>query len=464
MIFTDWDFFVFFAIVFIIYWMIRSNAVQKIWLLICSMVFYAAWDWRFLGLVFLVIANTYAVTSLIAASNDERRRRLILTAGIIVSLGVLGLFKYYNFFADSLSHLAHFSARIQQLVLPIGISFYTFHSLSYMIDTYRRAIVSTKNFGDVALYILFFPQLVAGPIVRATDLLPQMRVQRFFANVDFKYFLVLFLVGYFKKAVISDNLSPFVDAFYASPGKYGAADALIASFYYSVQIYCDFSGYTDMAIASAGLLGFRLKPNFDHPYLSASLTDFWRRWNMSLSFWLRDYLYIPLGGNHGGPLYQARNIFITMLLGGLWHGASWTFVLWGALHGAGLIVSHVWQNLRKTFIFPNQAQQYSLAGNILTFVFVCFAWILFRSPSFNIAGSVIQRFAVYVSPTLMPWPIALGLAFALVAVHVAFYRTSLEALSLKLNNYVFATAYGAAVAMILPLIQVTVKPFIYFQF
>ena len=224
MIFTDWKFFVFFAVAFVVYWSIGSNPLRKIWLLACSVYFYASWDWRFLGLVFLVIANSYAVTLLVAATKDPMRRRQILTAGITLSLSVLGIFKYYNFFVGSLSSWTNLPIRIQDIVLPIGISFYTFHSLSYMIDTYRRKIVPTTNLVDVALYILFFPQLVAGPIVRATDLLPQMREARSAASVRFRYFLLLFLVGYFKKAVLSDNLSPFVDAFYANVGDYGAGD------------------------------------------------------------------------------------------------------------------------------------------------------------------------------------------------------------------------------------------------
>ncbi len=308
MIFTDWKFFIFFGCAFTVYWIIKSNMLRKFWLLACSVVFYASWDWRFLSLIFFVIANTYAVTLLVAAINDPKWRHGILVAGISISLGVLGIFKYYNFFIDSLSAWMDIPVRIQNIILPIGISFYTFHSLSYMIDTYRRKIVPTTNLADVALYILFFPQLVAGPIVRATDLLPQMRTARSIGNVQYKFFLLMFLVGYFKKAVISDNLSPFVDAFYVNVGSYGAADAVIASLYYGVQIYCDFFGYTDMAIATAGVLGYQLKPNFYFPYLARNVIEFWHRWHISLSLFLRDYLYIPLGGNRGDFLFQGRNV------------------------------------------------------------------------------------------------------------------------------------------------------------
>jgi alginate O-acetyltransferase complex protein AlgI len=463
MIFTDWKFFVFFAVAFTVYWSIKPNLPRKLWLLACSVFFYASWDWRFLGLIFFVIANTYAVTLLVAATADPLWRRRILVAGVTVSLSVLGVFKYYNFFIDTLPAWIVVPPRIQSIILPIGISFYTFHSLSYMIDTYRRKIVPTTNAADVALYILFFPQLVAGPIVRATDLLPQMREARSFANVRVRYFLVMFLIGYFKKAVVSDNLSPFIDAFYANVGGYGASDAAIASLFYSVQIYCDFSGYTDMAIASAGLLGYQLKPNFNFPYLAANLTDFWRRWHISLSLFLRDYLYIPIGGNHGGPLLQARTLLITMLLGGLWHGASWTFVAWGALHGVGLIVCRAWQH-REPAQPARPAMSYAVWAHVLTFLFVTFAWIFFRSPDFATAALVLERFGAFTPATLIPWSVATPILGLLLAAHVAFYTTDLTERLSEVRPVGFAFAYGAAVALILPFVNVNVQPFIYFQF
>ena len=461
MIFTEAKFFVFFAVAFVVYWSIPSNKWRKIWLLAGSVFFYASWDWRFLGLVFFVIANTYATTLVLASLRDPLWRHRMLVSGITLSLSVLGVFKYYNFFIDLLSEVVVLPIRIQDIVLPIGISFYTFHSLSYMIDTYRRKIVPTTSMVDVALYILFFPQLVAGPIVRATDLLPQMREARLFADVRFKYFLLMFLVGYFKKSVVSDNLSMFIDAFYTAPGNYGAGDAAFATVFYSIQIYCDFSGYTDMAIATAGLLGYQLKPNFRHPYLSADLIDFWRRWHISLSLFLRDYLYIPLGGNRGGALFQARNVMITMLLGGLWHGASWTFVVWGALHGIGLVVCRIWLHMRGR---SDREIGYSLVGNIATFLFVTLAWIFFRSPDFAVATQVLGRFFV-LSPThLVAWPAALVFLAAMLAVHVVFYRIELERMVARIEPLPFAFAYGGAVAMIFPFVNVNVQPFIYFQF
>ena len=332
-----------------------------------------------------------------------------------------------------------------------------------MIDTYRRKIVPTRNFVDVALYILFFPQLVAGPIVRATDLLPQMREARSFAAVNFKYLLVLFLVGYFKKAVISDNISPLVDVFFAVPGKFGAGDAALAVVLYATQIYCNGLGYTDMAIATAGLLGYQLKPH--------SITLIFRRtWSISgdagtlaCRLGLRDYLYISLGGNRNGELNRARNVMITMLLGGLWHGASWNFVIWGALHGVGLLVCHAWQRMREN-VRPGYKPRYSLIGNALTFIFVCFAWIFFRSPDFASAVTVIMRFRVLALPTLLTWQHAVAFGAALLAVHLLFYWIKLPAALGRVNDLIYATAFGAAIALVLPFVNIAVRPFIYFQF
>lgn len=463
MIFTEWKFLVFFTAAFTVYWNLRNNLWRKVWLLGCSITFYAAWDWRFLGIVLLVILNTYATTLLVHRNNRDALRRGFLTAGIVINLGALGVFKYYNFFVDLLAQIFSLDFTMRSIVLPIGISFYTFHSLSYMIDTYRRAIVPNRNFIDVALYIMFFPQLVAGPIVRATDLLPQMRETRSFGAVNFKFLLTLFLIGYFKKAIVSDNLSPLVDKFFTHPSQFGAGDAMLAVLSYATQIYCDFSGYTDMAIAIAGMLGYRLKPNFDHPYLAPNLIKFWRRWHMSLSFWLRDYLYIPLGGNRGGPLFEARNVMITMLLGGLWHGASWTFVAWGGLHGGGLIVCRVWHSLRRRYL-PDYKPYYGVGANLITFTFVCFAWIFFRSPDFATAATVIDRFSAPALPTLLSWSDAAALAISLAAAHVLFYRIDLPEVLGKTNDLVFAFGYGVIAAAVLPFVNIAVQPFIYFQF
>jgi len=310
-----------------------------------------------------------------------------LTVGIVLSLSVLGFFKYFNFFllsAEQLLSRLHVLVphSTLQVLLPVGISFYTFHSLSYMVDVYRRRVQATWSLIDIGLYILFFPQLVAGPILRATSFLPQLGVAKQFAAVDWRGALVLFLVGFFKKACVADNLSPLVDPVFANPPAYGAADALVATLSYTVQIYCDFSGYTDMAIAAAAMLGYHLPANFAHPYLAANLADFWRRWHISLSSWLRDYLYIPLGGNRYGTVATVRNLMLTMLLGGLWHGAAWTFVFWGALHGIGLVVHRAFASVAGIGSRPPE-RMFSALPILVTFCWVSFAWIFFRAATFH---------------------------------------------------------------------------------
>ena len=262
------------------------------------------------------------------------------------------------------------------IVLPVGISFYTFQTLSYSIDIYAGRLQPQKSLLDLATFVAFFPQLVAGPIVRAADFLPQLAIARSFSQVNVRACLILFMVGFFKKACVSDNLAPIVDRYFSAPETYNALSSWIGVLSYTVQIYCDFSGYSDMAIACAGLLGYELCVNFDFPYLASSITDFWRRWHISLSTWLKDYLYIPLGGNRGGQLFTYRNLMLTMVLGGLWHGAAWTFVVWGALHGGALIAHKEWKKLMTSRAAATKPKN-SLWPILLTFYWVCITWVFF---------------------------------------------------------------------------------------
>jgi len=312
---------------------------------------------------------------------------------LAANLGVLAFFKYYNCFAESAGQFLDWlglpvSDWTLAIFLPYGISFYTFQSMSYSIDVYRRRLDPVRSFLDLATFIAFFPQLVAGPIVRATAFLPQLAAPRVWANVDVRDCLTLFFIGFVKKACISENVAPVVDQFFSSPGSYDVLATWIAVLFYAVQIYCDFSGYTDMAIASARLLGYELTLNFAFPYLAGSITDFWRRWHISLSTWLRDDLYIPLGGNRGSKLFTWRNLMLTMLLGGLWHGAAWTFVIWGGLHGLALILH------REFSRYPGNAgagfrRGLAWAGPVLCFLWVCVTWIFFRAqPLKDASGAV----------------------------------------------------------------------------
>src|SRR4051812_36314968 len=310
MLFTDLRFFVFFLAVFAIYWRLRNDLHRKLLLLGASYLFYAAWSWRYVGLLWFSTVVDYGVGRLLARHPRARWRRLLLAGSIASNLGILFVFKYFNFFLSPLSGWA------LQLVLPVGISFYTFETISYTVDVYRGERPA-RSLLDFALFLGFFPHLVAGPILRPREFLPQLETPRSFGAIDPRASLMLVLAGFVKKACIGDNLAPFADAFFASPADFSTAASWVGLLFWTLQIYCDFSGYSDLAIGLAGLLGYRLVPNFDAPYLSASLREFWRRWHMSLGRFLRDYLYIPLGGSRRRV---ARNLLITMLLGGLWHG------------------------------------------------------------------------------------------------------------------------------------------------
>src|SRR6266480_130995 len=347
MSFVEFRFLWFFLIVFAVYWAMRGNTERKIWLLICSYAFYAAWNWKFLFLLFGSMALDYTVGMMMARSQNPRTRRAWLIASLCANLGVLGFFKYFNFFISSASEFSAWlglpvSVSTLNVVLPVGISFYTFQSMSYTIDVYRGRQAPVSNFLDLALFISFFTHLVAGPIMPAVFFLPQLASARKFSDVDVRGALLLFLSGFIKKACVADAVAPIVDRYFDHPAAFTATSAWIAVLFYAIQIYCDFSGYTDMAIAAARLLGYQLPTNFQFPYFARNVSDFWGRWHISLSSWLRDYLYIPLGGNRGSRGFAYRNVMITILLGGRWHGAAWTFVIWGALHGTALLNHREW--------------------------------------------------------------------------------------------------------------------------
>jgi alginate O-acetyltransferase complex protein AlgI len=349
------------------------------------------------------------------------------------------------------------------IILPIGISFFTFQAMSYTIDVYRRNLEPITSFTDFALFIAFFPQLVAGPIVRAVTFLPQLGPPRRIADVPFRLALGLFLIGFIKKACISDVLAPLVDRVFDDPTAYTAMSHWIATLFFAAQIYCDFSGYTDMAIAVASLLGFTLNKNFNFPYLAGDITLFWRRWHISLSSWLRDYLYISLGGNRGGKLFTYRNLMLTMLLGGLWHGAAWTFVIWGGLHGLALIFHRLYR--RRTESIPAFQKLGPWIGVPLTFYWVCICWIFFRADSFSAALTVLKGFTFLGSSgTLALGSPLILLMIPLFILHVMAQRRYLLRWVLEIPDWGFAAIYAAVIVLILPFIYVGHRPFIYFQF
>jgi len=474
MIFTEFRFLVFFAIVYAIYWTLYSNRWRKAWILVCSYAFYGAWDWRFLSLIIGSTLVDYIVGLKIDQHRDEHKlKRRWLMVSLFVNLGALAFFKYANFFADSAVGLFSWMGLPANevtlgIVLPVGISFYTFQTLSYSLDIYAGKLQPRKSLLDVATFVAFFPQLVAGPIVRATDFLPQLEGLRSFGQVNLRACLTLFLIGFFKKACISNNLAPIADQYFAAPETYTALSSWIAVLSYTVQIYCDFSGYSDMAIACAGLLGYELCLNFDFPYFASSITDFWRRWHISLSTWLKDYLYIPLGGNRGSTWFTYRNLMLTMVLGGLWHGAAWTFVIWGFLHGGALIVHKEWSHLsqRVSGFTPRWVNTSALWGVPLTFYWVCITWIFFRADSFASAMIVLRSFVLLRSPGTEQFSASiLSLFVLLAAIHwAASHQTVWTRAIAKIPTSVYVVGYSFIAAIILTFMPVGQTPFIYFQF
>ena len=396
MLFTSFDYAIFLPLVFAIYWFVLKNklAAQNIFLLIVSYIFYGWWDWRFLLLLILSTSIDYSFGLLIFRA--EKRKKLYLVLSIINNLVVLGFFKYYNFFAESTEGLLHtigfnISPPLLHILLPVGISFYTFHGMSYVFDIYRGITKPTKNVVDYSLFVCFFPLLVAGPIERATHLLPQVSKPREFKYENAVSGIKQILWGLFKKVVIADTCAHFVNEIFNNYNTMPSSMLLVGAVYFAFQIYGDFSGYTDIALGSARLLGFELLINFRYPYFSRDIAEFWRRWHISLSSWFRDYLYIPLGGSKGGTLLKLRNTFIIFLVSGFWHGANWTFIVWGGLHAVYYIPLLLAKKNRKNIdtlgIVPSFVDVLKILS---TFLIVTFAWIFFRSASVTDAFDYIK--------------------------------------------------------------------------
>ncbi len=351
-------------------------------MLLASYLFYSWWDWRFLGLIWLSTMVDYGTGIAIERAQQKQRKRIFLTLSICTNLGMLAVFKYADFFIVEFVNLladlgVNVSARPLGIILPVGISFYTFQTMSYSLDIYRGVLKPTRDLRDFALFVAFFPQLVAGPIIRARDFLSQLATNDR-APLDVGRSMQLILGGLFKKLVLADVLaSRLVDDVFANPQGATALETLLAIYGYALQIYGDFSGYSDIAIGIALLLGFQFPANFDQPYRAASLQEFWRRWHITLSSWLRDYLYIGMGGSHRGRARTYRNLLFTMFLGGLWHGAGWTFVVWGSIHGVGLVICHYLRG-RRTDSQPTNRLLHT-AKIVLTFHVICAGWVFFRS-------------------------------------------------------------------------------------
>ena len=389
MLFNSIEFFVFFIAVLLLYYNLPYK-FRWILLLIASYYFYMCWEPAYALLILFSTCVDYSSGYFLSKYDSLKTRKKILVVSLCTNLGFLFTFKYFNFFNDSMHYIirifdANYTFTPSDLLLPVGISFYTFQSLSYVIDMYRGEIKPERHFGKFALFVSFFPQLVAGPIVRAKHLLPQMKnFDNTFLYSDFINGVSRIIFGLFKKVVIADTIAIYVDSIYTNYQSHSGLSLLIATYLFAFQIYCDFSGYTDIAIGTARMLGYDFDENFNLPYFSKSITEFWRRWHISLSTWLRDYLYIPLGGNKKGKFIQYMNLMITMILGGLWHGASWNFVIWGALNGFFLSVEKMikfpWRHLRVI----------GWLRTFLVFNLICFTWIFFRAETYDKAVSIIH--------------------------------------------------------------------------
>ena len=474
MVFSSIEFAIFLPLVLALYYCLAFRWQNRL-LLVASYVFYGWWDWRFLTLLWISTGVDFFVGRQLARSEDPGRRKLLAGLSVVANLSLLGFFKYFDFFVDSMAAMlesAGFTVHTPTLriVLPVGISFYTFQTLSYTLDIYRKRLEPTTNLLDFALFVAFFPQLVAGPIERARNLLPALSSPRRLSWRDLAVGLELILIGFFKKVGVADAIGPLVDTRFLAPESFSGKDLLFASYLFSIQIYCDFSGYTDIARGCARLFGIPLMRNFEQPYFSRSVTEFWRRWHISLSTWLRDYLYISLGGNRRGRGITYRNLMLTMLIGGLWHGAAWTFVIWGGLHGLYL-VAHKWMLERRGLKDP-PAPRSGLVDAVkilVTFHLVVFTFVFFRADSFAHALTVLQGIATWQASDAVEisWVGArnLMLLVPLVGVDLAQRRTGHHAFGIGAPSWVRAPAYAALLVLTLTLGNlVDHVPFIYFQF
>ena len=403
MLFNSIDFAIFLPIVFILYWFVvnKSLTLQNSLIVIASYVFYGWWDWRFLSLIILSTVIDYFIGIGLSSSRNQTKRKVLLWLSIIVNLGILGFFKYFNFFVDNfVSAFSFFGSNIENvrtlnIVLPVGISFYTFQTLSYSIDVYRGKLIPQKNIIAFSAFVSFFPQLVAGPIERAVNLLPQFHKKRSFDYSKAIDGSKQMLWGFFKKVVIADNCAVYVNDIFLNYSEYSGLTVIIGAILFAFQIYCDFSGYSDIAIGLSRLFGFNLMQNFAFPYFSRDIAEFWRRWHISLSTWFRDYLYIPLGGSRGGSGMQIRNTFIIFIVSGFWHGANWTFIIWGALNALYflplLLLDKNRNNLdivAKNKFLPS-LKEILMIG--LTFSITVFAWIFFRAEDVTHALLIIKQ-------------------------------------------------------------------------
>lgn len=478
MLFNSLSFAVFLPIVFALYWLLQKRAlqIQNVLLLGASYYFYACWDWRFLFLLmFSTLLDFYTGIGMKDAAND-RNKKIWFWASIIINLGFLGVFKYYNFFAENLQLSLqsigwHVDFWTLQVILPLGISFYTFHGLSYVVDIYYNRIEPSRNFVNYAVFVSFFPLLVAGPIERATHLLPQIEKKRIFNYSQAVDGLRQILWGLFKKVVIADNCAFYANMIFNDSADQSGSTLLIGAFFFTIQIYGDFSGYSDIALGTARLFGIELLRNFNYPYFSRDIAEFWRRWHISLSSWFKDYLYIPLGGSKGGKWMQVRNTFIIFIVSGFWHGANWTFIAWGFLNALYFLPLLLTNNNRNNISIVAENSALPNIKEILqmgvTFFITMIAWVFFRSENISQALSIcgeIFSTSLFSMPTQRPLIMFLAIGFFFLLEWMGRRnRFALETLLLQKPRVLRWGFYYALMIAIL-LFAGKEQTFIYFQF
>jgi len=472
MLFNSIEFLLFLPIVFVLYWFVFNTNLkaQNSLILISSYVFYGWWDFRFLSLIFLSTIVDYIIGLNIPKQDSDKKQKFLLWCSVLFNLSVLGFFKYYNFFVDSWIDLFSSvgyeikSVWTLNIILPVGISFYTFQTMSYTIDIYRKKLEPTKDFISFASFVSFFPQLVAGPIERASNLLPQILKKRSFKYEQGIQGFRLIIWGMFKKVVIADSLAPIVDGTFNNYQDFGGGTLWMGAIYFGFQIYCDFSGYSDIAIGTSKLFGFELMSNFKFPYFSRNIGEFWRRWHISLSTWFRDYLYIPLGGSKHGKLRSIRNIFVIFLVSGFWHGANWTFIVWGVYHSILFLPSFLFntnRNYTSSIIGENSflptLKELLQVG--ITFLLVSIGWVFFRSENINNSFKFLnQIFTDFSLKSEFEWLNIYLLCFII----IEFLIRKNERLKEKYFNYDWIVF---SILMILILDKFgSISNFIYFQF
>lgn len=478
MIFNSLDFGIFLPIVFFLYWFVFNKSLKKqnILILVASYVFYGWWDWRFLSLIAFSTLVDFTIGNQLLKQKEETKRKLLLWTSICVNLGFLGFFKYYNFFLENFLDAFTFfggtiSASSLNIILPVGISFYTFQTLSYTIDVYKGKIKPTNNFIDFAAFVSFFPQLVAGPIERATNLLPQFYTKRTFSYANSVIGMRQILWGLVKKVVIADSCSYYANEIFNNHQDYNGSTLLLGGVFFAFQIYGDFSGYSDIAIGTSRLFGFKLLQNFSFPYFSRDMAEFWRRWHISLNTWFRDYLYIPLGGSRGSIFLKLRNVFIIFIVSGFWHGANWTFIIWGALNALYFVPLMIFGiNRNNTGVIAYTTFKDALIVTIKisgTFLLTVLAWIFFRSASITQAFEIISEIfslSLFSIPTVFPKTTILLIVLFMV---IEWFGRNQEFAIEKFSFFKYRLVrYGCYITLsvLIYVSHSSGKEFIYFQF